>query len=228
VRHPREQCHRGRLHRERTCGILDFVNHLEGELSVAFEMHDSDAPARRSALSGCAIRPVPHFRDAEKENCIANHNVDSCILPLSPRAVHTQREGAEAARAVLERLLALPSHSLRLDAIWLLNITHMALGTWPDGVAEGSRIPVERFASEASIARLGLVGERAVTSPAPGWAAWPAHAAALAATHPRASTARTPTSCRATCRGDRCAAAFAGPGDPCALRGALSRGRVGA
>ncbi|MBL9076741.1 MAG: CRTAC1 family protein [Planctomycetes bacterium] len=96
---------------------------------------------------------VAHFRDAEKKNCIANHNVDSCILPLSPRAVHVHRDGATAARAALERLLALPQDHLRLEAIWLLNITHMALGSWPDSVPQPYRIAPERYGAEAPFPR---------------------------------------------------------------------------
>src|SRR5436190_4262179 len=48
-----------------------------------------------------------HFRQAEKQNCISRHNAESCILPLSERAVHVDKEGAAAAAEVLTRLLAL-------------------------------------------------------------------------------------------------------------------------
>ncbi len=99
-----------------------------------------------------------HFRDAEKKNCIAHHNVDSCIMPLSPRAVHTQKEGADAARAILERLLAMPKSELRLEATWLLNIAHMALGTWPLAVPAARRIPMARFAAEAPMGHFVDVG----------------------------------------------------------------------
>ena len=73
-----------------------------------------------------------HFREGERRNCLARHNSDSCIFPLSARAVHVEKQGAEAARDVLERLLAIPDSDMELDAIWLLNIAHMALGTWPE------------------------------------------------------------------------------------------------
>lgn len=137
-----------------------------GEVASAIvRLEQSVAIAEAEPTEGEALLPnllfrlaVAHFRDAEKQNCIANHNVDSCILPLSPRAVHQQKDGAEACRAVLERLLALPSHSLRLEAMWLLNIAHMALGSWPDGVPADQRIPVARFASETPIGHFVDVG----------------------------------------------------------------------
>jgi len=94
------------------------------------------------------------FRQAEKQNCIARHNAESCILPLSPRAVHVDKEGAEAAREVLMRLLALPQSDLRLEAVWLLNIAHMALGDWPDGVPSAHRIPAAAFAPEVAFPRM--------------------------------------------------------------------------
>ncbi len=101
-----------------------------------------------------------HFRVAEKQNCIARHNEESCILPLSARAAHVETEGAVAAKVALERLLALPrtaaggEDSLRREATWLLNIAHMALGDWPDGVPAAHRIAAEVFAPEVAFPRM--------------------------------------------------------------------------
>lgn len=95
-----------------------------------------------------------HFRLAERQNCIARHNEDSCIFPLSARAVHVETRGPKAAIAVLERLLADPTHDLQYEGRWLLNVAHMALGTWPDGVDAKFRIPRERLRGEVPLARL--------------------------------------------------------------------------
>ncbi|MGE3174251.1 MAG: CRTAC1 family protein [Planctomycetota bacterium] len=94
-----------------------------------------------------------HFRLAERQNCIARHNAESCILPLSAAAVHQETRGAEAARDVLVELLRTPGSDLRLEATWLLNIAHMALGTWPDGVPAEHRIAPSVFAGEAPLPR---------------------------------------------------------------------------
>ena len=106
-----------------------------------------------------------HFRLAERDNCIARHNAESCIFPLAGGAVHVERRGAEAARDLLVRLLALPDSDLRLEATWLLNIAHMALGSWPEGVPEAHRLPPSALAPEAASPRwtersreLGLAG----------------------------------------------------------------------
>lgn len=93
------------------------------------------------------------FRLAEKQNCIARHNAESCIFPLSAAAVHQERRGAEGARDTLMQLLALESSDLRLEATWLLNIAHMALGSWPEGVPPAVRIPPSTFAPEARLPR---------------------------------------------------------------------------
>lgn len=134
----------------RTGAVDETIKLLEE--AVAFV--EKEPRQNAAMLSQLLFRlAVAHFRDAEKQNCIANHNQDSCIMPLSPRAVHTQKRGAEAARAALERMLALKMPTLRQEAIWLYNITHMALGTWPAGVPAEFRIPNDRLGIEAPIGR---------------------------------------------------------------------------
>lgn len=94
-----------------------------------------------------------HFRVAERRNCIARHTSESCIFPLAGTAIHVEKAGADAARETLVRLLALEGHDLEVEARWLLNIAHMALGDWPDGVPEKHRIAAESFRSEREIGR---------------------------------------------------------------------------
>ncbi len=94
-----------------------------------------------------------HFRLAERENCIARHNAESCIFPLEGGAVHVDRRGAEAARDLLVRLLAMPDSDLKLEAKWLLNIAHMALGSWPEGVPKAHLLPPSALASQVDAPR---------------------------------------------------------------------------
>jgi len=132
-------------------GAVDETIRLLEE-AVAFV--EQDPRQNRAMLSQILFRlAVAHFRAAEKANCIANHNSDSCIMPLSARAVHRETRSAEAARATLDRMLALQMPQLRQEAIWLYNITHMALGTWPDGVPAEFRLPNDRLGVEAPIGR---------------------------------------------------------------------------
>ncbi len=94
-------------------------------------------------------RAVLHMREGERINCFTRHNEESCIFPLSPRAVHEDRQGASAAIEVLERILQMrPDHR---QAVWMLNVAHMAVGTYPDGIPVMHRIPPEAFDSEFDI-----------------------------------------------------------------------------
>jgi hypothetical protein len=136
--------------------------HLEEAIGVAEECLRL-AEANRPQAAGWVpqamlLLAVIHFRMAEKENCIARHNAESCILPLSSRAAHVDQRGAEAARAILVRLLEVqPDETggvdVRLEAAWMLNIVAMALRTWPEGVPDHWRLPPSRFAAEASLPR---------------------------------------------------------------------------
>ena len=112
-----------RLTRYRRHGLLQQVAVLNPE---AFP-----ATTRVEVLYRLA---TAQFRLAEQQNCVAHHNAASCIFPLSAEAVHVDPEGARAGLATLEELLALEPQ--RREAQWMLNLAHMALGTWPDGVPQ--------------------------------------------------------------------------------------------
>lgn len=134
------------------------VGEIERAISLCEEcvvLIDAHPDEGRAWLPDVLFRlAAAHFRLAERQNCIARHNEDSCIFPLSARAVHVETRGPKAAIAVLERLLADPTHDLQYEGRWLLNVAHMALGTWPDGVDAKFRIPPERLRGEATLARL--------------------------------------------------------------------------
>jgi hypothetical protein len=87
------------------------------------------------------------LRLAETENCCANHNSESCILPIRGAAVHTKKEGSQNALAILTEVLDAtgPRTPTHLKAQWLCNITAMTLGGYPDLVPEKHRIPPAFF-----------------------------------------------------------------------------------
>jgi len=98
------------------------------------------------------------FRRAERDNCIAYHNPDSCIFPLAGDAVHVETRGAEGAKAVFDRLLEVEPNYRQLEAQWLLNIAHMALGTYPHEVPEEHVYPPKAFESEGEVQRFTDIG----------------------------------------------------------------------
>ena len=85
------------------------------------------------------------MRWGEEQNCVLGHNSDSCLLPIKGQGVHTRRDGSTRAIGVLERVLKLDPSNLR--ARWLLNIAHMTLGSYPDGVRARFLIPPSAFAA---------------------------------------------------------------------------------
>lgn len=96
------------------------------------------------------LRARVYLRLAEVENCIENHNSDCCIFPLAGGGIHSKREPAiQAKKSLLDYL------SLRrtFHGAWLLNLTAMALGEYPEGLPASLRIPLGRFNSDHKVAR---------------------------------------------------------------------------
>lgn len=96
-----------------------------------------------------------YFRLGELQNCTGNHNADVCIFPIQGEGVHKLQFGAAEAAKRYAALLADPATNPENAYLyrWLLNISHMVLGTYPDGVAKEWLIPPEAFASDYDIGR---------------------------------------------------------------------------
>lgn len=86
---------------------------------------------------------ISYLRKAEQENCIANHTNESCIIPISEKAQHINREGSTKAIEYLKAGLEVNPFDFELQ--YLLNIAYMTLGGYPDEVPEEFRIPEEYF-----------------------------------------------------------------------------------
>lgn len=95
------------------------------------------------------------LRLAETDNCCARNTPESCILPLQGGAVHTATEGSTNAIPYFEQVIAdTPAGDYwHLGARWLLNLAHMTLGNWPNGVPEAQRLPPSTFASPVPFPR---------------------------------------------------------------------------
>ena len=91
---------------------------------------------------------IAYMRKAEQDNCIANHTNESCIVPISPKAQHIIKEGAQQSIALLKELLVLNPDELECQ--YLLNIAHMTLGQYPEKVPSEFRIPESHFSNAAT------------------------------------------------------------------------------
>jgi hypothetical protein len=94
---------------------------------------------------------LSYLRLGERENCLHNHNADSCIFPIQGGGIHQQERGSRGAITHLAAQLELFPGDLR--ARWLLNIAHMTLGEYPDQVPERWLIDPRYLASEHDIKR---------------------------------------------------------------------------
>jgi hypothetical protein len=94
---------------------------------------------------------VAYLRLGEQDNCIRNHNVESCLFPLRPAGVHALQKGS---RMAIERFQSvLKTDPGNLTAQWLLNIAYMTVGEYPAKVPEDLLMPPEIFESEYDVKR---------------------------------------------------------------------------
>lgn len=91
------------------------------------------------------------MRKGETENCITNGSGEACIVPFGEHAVHADPTGMENAARAFEALLA-EDEPDQLSVQWLLNVTYMARGTWPDAVPQTWRFPADFLLSEGEAA----------------------------------------------------------------------------
>ena len=89
---------------------------------------------------------VSYLRKGEIENCIHHHDVHSCIMPIQTSAHHKQRKGSEAAIQIYEKILNFNPNDLQ--SIWLYNLAHMTLGSYPAEVKKPFLIPETVFNSD--------------------------------------------------------------------------------
>ena len=128
------------------------------------EMRAGRLPGNLDAASSIVFYlGMGYMRQAETENCCARATPESCILPLKGGAIHTRKEGATNAIPCFELVIAnRPANDYwHLSARWLLNIAHMTLGTWPEGVPEARRMPIEALQSKVPMPHFDNVAEKA-------------------------------------------------------------------
>ena len=72
---------------------------------------------------------IAYMRKGELENCAANHNAQSCIIPIQGGGIHKLTSGSDSAIEVYKAILAkFPDD---LQSRYLLNIAYMTLGKYP-------------------------------------------------------------------------------------------------
>ncbi|HUQ71718.1 MAG TPA: CRTAC1 family protein [Planctomycetaceae bacterium] len=124
----------------------DALREFEGVERLA----SSQPPVPELEARMLLMKALCYLRLGEQENCLANHNADSCLMPIRGGGVHQLTRGSEGAVRELTALLEVdPSPHVA----WLLNIAYMTLGKYPDGVPGQWLIPPAVFESEYDIKR---------------------------------------------------------------------------
>ena len=112
-------------------------------LSEALELSDPDGFDRIGIMEDLA---VAYMKQGELRNCVSPEGRLVCALPLDPAHAHRDKSSATMATDMLESLLERNPESTRYR--WLLNVAHMALGTYPDEVPSEYLVSPDVFAPE--------------------------------------------------------------------------------
>ncbi len=128
---------------------LAAVNRFDEVIGLEKQLGDRSVPEDLRATQ--VLLATAWLRLGEQENCITNHTIESCLLPIQGQGVHRLPRGSTEALKILNEIVAADPY--RLDARWLLNIAHMTLGSYPEGVPTAWLVPPERFDSDYDIRR---------------------------------------------------------------------------
>ncbi len=105
-----------------------------------------DAENKRKLFSQIGIAFMRH---GEIENCLLNHQHESCILPIQGNGIHVLPFGSSNAIQYYQSSLAeFPDD---LETRYLLNLAYMTLGQYPEQVPEAFRLPIAWFTSEVKL-----------------------------------------------------------------------------
>ena len=112
---------------------IQLLEQLAGELGITVYTVNAQSKPLLDLLA------IANLRLGEQENCLEGTAANACILPLDGSARHRKPEGAKKAIALYSALTrTFPDD---VGSRWLLNMSWMALGGYPDSVPPAARIP---------------------------------------------------------------------------------------
>lgn len=126
--------------------FVEAVQHFESAYQVSGALGDKDHQHRMAKILGIA-----YLKLGEVENWIENRNPQSSIFPLSPEGQFQHTLPSENARKYF--LTYLQEAPDDLEEKWLLNLTCMTLGKYPEDVPPEHRIPLAPFESKENVGR---------------------------------------------------------------------------
>ncbi len=94
---------------------------------------------------------MAYLRHGEIENCVQNHNHESCFIPIRGEGVHQLQVGSRKAIVQFETILKeFPDD---LETKYLLNLAYQTLGEYPDKVPAAWRIDPSWYTNKVKIKR---------------------------------------------------------------------------
>jgi hypothetical protein len=142
--------------------VLNFAGEAENAYNVLTELRSFVADHQRLAPPHLAsvvfFQGVTALRRGENDNCVMCRGESACIIPIAESAIHSNPTGSRLAiKHFTEYLARFPDD---LEVRWLLNLAHMTLGEYPDGVDPRYRLDLSRFfESKLNIGRFHEIGQ---------------------------------------------------------------------
>ena len=115
-------------------------------LTEAVDLAERSMPDSRDLPGAMEELAVAYMKRGEIQNCVSPEGRLVCALPLDPAYTHEDSDSVSRAIQILDGLLTQEPDNVRRR--WLLNIAHMARGTYPAGIYERHRIPPSTFEPE--------------------------------------------------------------------------------
>ncbi len=131
--------------------LLNFGEFREAVrlLEEALEAEKREDPERRHRKELQEELALAYIELAEQVNCLSPTGSLVCALPLDNSLSHEDKDASDNAKKHLMELLELEPQNIKFR--WLLNVVHMTLGTYPEGLSDRFLIPPDVFESEDDI-----------------------------------------------------------------------------
>ena len=121
------------------------VEHYREAYTIALASVPASVPQLEEML-GTAL-----MHKAGMDSNVFRRPGDLCLLPSTPGRAYSKTDDLKQAASLFTSFLSRKPGDL--EGRWLLNLTHMALGTWPDAVPAADRIAPSAFASPEDVGR---------------------------------------------------------------------------
>ena len=92
---------------------------------------------------------IAYMRKGEVDNCIMNHNEESCLFPIKGKGIHQAQTGSSAAIKLYSQIL--DKFPEDLQSQYLINLAYMTLGKFPDDVPKKWLLPLNKLTSSGNM-----------------------------------------------------------------------------